>query len=55
MEWYKTLDIHTKINAKVYFELLTGIKFEDLSILFSLRERMDIMYDKLKIEGFEIK
>lgn len=54
MEWYKTLDIHTRINSKVCFELLTGSKFEDLSFLFSLRERIDIMYNKLKMEGFDV-
>jgi len=54
MEWYKKLDIHTKINAKVCFELLTGSKFEDLSFLLSFRERIDIMYNKLKKEGFAV-
>lgn len=54
MDWYKTLDIHTRINAKECFELLLGIKFEELSFLFSFRERFDIMYDKLKLEGFDI-
>jgi len=52
MNWYKTLDIHTKINAKGFiFELLTGLKFEDMSILFSFEERIDIMENKLRIEG----
>lgn len=54
MDWYKTLDIHTRINAKVCFELLTGIKFEDLSFMFTFRERMDIMEKKLRMEGFSI-
>lgn len=54
MEWYKTLDINMKIEAKTCFELLTGTKFEDLAFLFSLSERMDILYEKLKIEGFEV-
>lgn len=54
MDWYKTLGIHARINAKVCFELLTGIKFEDLVFMFSFRERMDIMQNKLKMEGFDI-
>lgn len=51
MNWYLTLDLHTRINAKGCFELLTGVKFESLGCLFSFRERMDILETKLKIEG----
>ena len=54
MEWYKTLDINARINAKVCFELLCGAKFEDLSFLFFFRERIELMYEKLKMEGFDI-
>ena len=54
MNWYKTLNIHMRINAKSCFELLTGVKFEDLAFMFSLKERMDIMENKLKMEGFDI-
>jgi len=55
MDWYKTLDIHTKINAKAeVYHLLTGVKFEDLSFMFTFRERIDIMYNKLIMEGFDI-
>lgn len=54
MEWYKTLTIHQKINAKECFELLTGISFGSLAFLFTLPERMDIMLNKLRIEGFEV-
>lgn len=52
MIWYKTLDIHTRINVKQCFELLTGVKFEDLSMLFTFRERIEIMHTKLQMEGF---
>lgn len=54
MNWYKSLNIHSKINAKVCFELLTGTKFEDLAFLFTFEERINIMYNKLKIEGFDV-
>lgn len=54
MEWYKTLDIHTRINVKTCFELLCDAKFEDLAFMFSFRERIDIMYNKLVLEGFDI-
>ena len=51
MDWYKSLDINTRINVKDCFKLLTGVRFEELSFMFSLKERIEIMHDKLKIEG----
>ena len=54
MNWYKKLDIHTKINAKECFKLLCGADFSALSCLFSYKERIEIMYDKLKLEGFDV-
>lgn len=51
MEWYKTLDIHTRINMKECFYLACGIKFEDLSFIFSFRDRINILYKKLLYEG----
>lgn len=52
MNWYKSLDIHTRINAKAEaFELLCGFEFEKLACLFSLKERIEIMYNKLVLEG----
>ncbi|MFA5298993.1 MAG: hypothetical protein WC389_12370 [Lutibacter sp.] len=55
MNWYKSLDIHTRINVKACFELLTGTKFGDLAFMFTFQERINIMYNKLKKEGFEIQ
>lgn len=54
MQWYLSLDINLRINAKTCFELLTGIRFEDLSFMFSFKERLGIMYNKLKLEGFQL-
>ena len=51
MEWYKTLDIHTRINMKEYFYLACGIKFEYLSFLLSFRDRINILYENLLYEG----
>ena len=50
MEWYKNLDINKKINAKECFILLCGVGFSEVGIIVPLRERIDLMYDKLKIE-----
>ena len=51
MEWYKLLNIHQRINFKMCFELACGVKFEDLSFMFTLKERIDILYNKLVDEG----
>lgn len=54
MEWYRTLDVNRKIAAKQCFILLCGVDFVKLGLLFSFRERMDLMYEKLKLEGFNV-
>lgn len=54
MEWYNTLDIQQKINLKDYFKLICGYSFEDLGGLFSLSERIELIHQKLKLEGFTV-
>jgi len=54
MEWYKTLDIHQKINLKEHCNLLVGITFENMRVLFTLPEIINLLYYKLKLEGFKI-
>jgi hypothetical protein len=54
MEWYKTLNIHQKINLKAMSELIIGVEFSKLAFLFSFREIIDIVYNKLRLEGFDI-
>ena len=51
MEWFKSLNVNTRINMKDIFILLTGVNFSDLNFLLSYRERIDIMYNKLISEG----
>jgi len=51
MDWYKTLNIHQKINAKTCFELACGVKWEQMSFMFNFRERVEILHQKLKLEG----
>jgi len=54
MKWYLSLNIHQRINAKTCFYLACGVEFEKLAFLFSLRERIEMLYNKLKLEGFNI-
>jgi hypothetical protein len=47
IEWYKSLDVNMRINVKDVFILLTGIDFSRLNFLFSYREKIEIMHQKL--------
>jgi hypothetical protein len=54
MEWYKTLNIHQKIYLKALCVDIIGFEFSDLDFMFSFCERINILYNKLKLEGFDI-
>ena len=54
MEWYKGLNIDQKINVKVLCPLILGVKFEELSFMFSFREKIDMIYNRLRTEWFQI-
>ncbi len=54
MEWYKTLTIEQRINLKELCESICGITFVMLVRLFGLRDAIEIIYNKLKLEGFNI-
>ena len=54
MKWYNSLTVNQKINLKENSNLLTGMKFQDMRVFFSLPEIIEILYNKLKLEGFDI-
>ena len=54
IEWYKKLSFEQKLGLKECAHLLTGMKWEDYTILFSPRQRIEILYNKLKLEGFDV-
>ncbi len=54
IEWYKKLSLKQKLGLKECAVLLTGMKWEDYTILFSPRQRIEILYNKLKLEGFDL-
>ena len=54
MEWYKTLDINQRINLKDCSEMLCGMPYNQLRVLFSMSEIIEILHNKLKIEGFDV-
>jgi len=51
VEWYRSLDVNMRINAKDVFILLTGTDFSKLNFLFTYKEKIEIMHQKLIIEG----
>ncbi len=54
MKWYKTLTVLQRINLKDLFPSIVGVDFQTLGNLFSFRERIEIVYQKMKMEGFQI-
>lgn len=54
IDWYKKLDPNQRINLREVTELLCGVPFKSLLLLFNLLEVIQLLYDKLKIEGFAV-
>lgn len=54
MEWYKSLKREQKVNIREVFELACGLSLNTALLLFSFRECMDILHDKLVIEEFDV-
>lgn len=54
VSWYKSLSLNQKMALKEVSALICGMKWEDFNILFSPRERLGILYNKLKLEGFDV-
>jgi len=53
-DWYKGLTLTQRFALKEMCVFICGMKWEDFNILFSPRERLDIIYEKLKLEGFSV-
>lgn len=54
MKWYTTLTIDQKIMLKSLCKTIFGVGFDELGPLFTFKERIEMIYDKLKMEGFQI-
>ncbi len=55
MKWYQNLSINQKINAKSVFALACGVSFESLDFMFSLTERIEMLYNKLVSENIIVE
>jgi len=54
VSWFKSLSINQKMALKDVSSLICGMKWEDFNILFSPRERLEILHNKLMMEGFDV-
>ena len=51
LTWYKLLTLAQRFALKEMCIGICGMRWEDFTILFSPRERLEIIYGKLKLEG----
>ena len=54
VSWYKSLSLNQKMALKEVSVLICGMKWEDFNILFTPRERLEILHNKLMLEGFNV-
>lgn len=54
VSWYKSLSLNQKMALKEVSALICGMKWEDFNLLFSPRERLEILHNKLMLEGFDV-
>ena len=54
VSWYKSLSLNQKMALRELSALICGMKWEDFNILFSPRERLEILHNKLMLEGFDV-
>lgn len=54
MEWYKTLDINRRINLKELAKDIGGIPYDMLIKLFGFNHTIEMLHNKLKLEGFDV-
>ena len=47
IEWYNKFNIHQKINLKEYSILICGLDWTEFNILFTPRERIQILFEKV--------
>ena len=52
LKWYKSLSANQKIELKECADAICGIKWQEFTLLFTPRQRIEILHQKLKIEGF---
>ena len=54
MKWYKTLERKQKAHIRECFEIACGMPLNSALRLFTFSKCMDILENKLRLEGFQI-
>jgi hypothetical protein len=54
MEWYKTLSLNQRINLKDCTTMICGIEWRLLISLFGFQQTIELLHEKLKLEGFNV-
>jgi hypothetical protein len=54
MHWYQKLTIQQRINLKDLSELICGVKYDLLVKIFGMKETIELLHQKIKLEGFDI-
>ena len=54
LKWYKSLDLHQRIGLKEVFIDLCGVEWSKLAFIIPLRMRIEVLHNKLKLEGFDV-
>ena len=54
VNWYKSLSLQQRMVLKEASALICGMKWEDFNILFTPRQRLEILHNKLMLEGFDV-
>jgi hypothetical protein len=52
VSWYKSLSINQKMALKEVSALICGMNWEDFNILFSPRERLEILHKQINVGRF---
>lgn len=55
LQWYKSMTVDQRINLKESCIDIVGYSWEWLGLLFTMKEILILLRDKLIMEGFELK
>ncbi len=54
MKWYLTLSIHKRIMLKQLSQDICGMPFHFLCDVFGFKDAIELLYEKLRYEGFDL-
>lgn len=51
IDWFYGIDIHSRINIRELFVDICGVEWGEISFILSHREKIEILFNKLKSLG----